>query len=773
MATLLLELALTRLFSVLLFYHFAFMAISVALFGLGVGGVLSYCLGAARSPESFWRRTGAASTVNLVVTALVLAAALRISVAPAVTGRNVLKLAVLYFLSAVPFLLTGVVLSQVIARTVARIHRVYLADLLGAGAGCLLLVPLLDALGGPNTVLAAAVLFGVAGAVWFEVGAAPGRVRLALALAAVLALFILGNGRFRWLDVRYAKGNLLYGELYTRWNSFSRVAVRDKGAGWLEIVIDADASTSISDFSPETATPAERDKLLNVGPGMPYLLRPAAKTLIIGPGGGPDVVRALASGSQDVTGVEINPIIVNDIMRGRFAGQSRLYFRPEVRIRIDEGRHFVRHSPDRYQVIQMTLVDTWASTAAGAFALSENNLYTTEAFLDYLTHLTDDGMLAITRWEFEPPRESLRVVSLGREALTRLGAADPAAHFLVIRERGNQIAGYGAVDTVLIKRRPWTPEEIALGGRAVATPGLEPLYVPGERIPNPFTEFLLATDPAAFARGYRFDITPVPDDRPFFFYTARTADLWSIARGSTEDAKINLGVMMLLILLATSLVATAVILLLPRWVLGARVPREPGVFLHLSYFVAIGLGFIMVEVGLIQKFLLFLGRPVFALTVVVFALLISSGLGSYSSERLIGRDERRLAGTLVAVALLVAALMALLPLIFRAADGWPLFLRCALSCVLLFPAGFLMGMPFPCGLQRLERRHPGAVRWAWSVNSAASVLGSVAAIFFAIQWGLAATVILGGGAYLLALVSLRLTRAPAPELNPVAEVAAR
>ncbi len=773
MATLLLELALTRLFSVLLFYHFAFMAISVALFGLGVGGVLSYCLGAARSPESFWRRTGAASTVNLVVTALVLAAALRISVAPAVTGRNVLKLAVLYFLSAVPFLLTGVVLSQVIARTVARIHRVYLADLLGAGAGCLLLVPLLDALGGPNTVLAAAVLFGVAGAVWFEVGAAPGRVRAALALAALLALFIVGNGRFRWLDVRYAKGNLLYGELYTRWNSFSRVAVRDKGAGWLEIVIDADASTSISDFSPETATPAERDKLLNVGPGMPYLLRPAAKTLIIGPGGGPDVVRALASGSQDVTGVEINPIIVNDIMRGRFAGQSRLYFRPEVRIRIDEGRHFVRHSPDRYQVIQMTLVDTWASTAAGAFALSENNLYTTEAFLDYLTHLTDDGMLAITRWEFEPPRESLRVVSLGREALTRLGAADPAAHFLVIRERGNQIAGYGAVDTVLIKRRPWTPEEIALGGRAVATPGLEPLYVPGERIPNPFTEFLLATDPAAFARGYRFDITPVPDDRPFFFYTARTADLWSIARGSTEDAKINLGVMMLLILLATSLVATAVILLLPRWVLGARVPREPGVFLHLSYFVAIGLGFIMVEVGLIQKFLLFLGRPVFALTVVVFALLISSGLGSYSSERLIGRDERRLARALLAVALLVAALMALLPPVFRAADAWPLFLRCALSCVLLFPAGFLMGMPFPCGLQRLERRHPGAVRWAWSVNSAASVLGSVAAIFFAIQWGLAATVILGGGAYLLALVSLRLTRAPAPELNPVAEVAAR
>ncbi len=724
MATLLLELALTRIFSVVLFYHFAFMAISVALFGLGVGAICSYYWTARRAPLPLWQRLGLLSSLNTVATAVVLLVILRQKVSIEVSASNAWRLALIYFLSAVPFWLAGMVLSQAIAETVERVDRVYFIDLLGAGAGCLALVPLLDLVGGPNTVLAAAALYGVAGGLWFAVEGRGGRLAggawLSGTLAAAVAVFICLNVQGRWVDVRFAKGKRLEYEVFSRWNSFSRVAVKpDDGGGSPAIVIDADAATSIPGVRPEELDSRTRAEFLRNGPGLPYVIRPGARTLIIGPGGGYDVARALASGSKEVTGVEINPIIVNDIMRRRFAERSRnLYQRPEVRIYIEDGRSYVRRSREKYQVIQMTLVDTWASTAAGAFALSENNLYTTEAFRDYLEDLTEDGMLAITRWEFEPPRESLRVVSLGVEALRRAGVAAPWRHFLITRENAQDLTGYGAKDTVILKRTPFTAEEIGRAREGMTAAGMAPVYVPGERIENPFTELLLAPDPLRFAREYRYDITPVPDNRPFFFYTVRWRELWGFITGrKSEDVKINIGVMMLIVLLGASVAATALILLLPPLLPGMRLPREGAAFVHLAYFFAIGVGYIMVEVGLIQKFVLFLGRPTYSLTVVVFSLLVASGLGSYASRRLVGEQERRLAAALGAVMVVVGLLGVAVPPVLEAGVGLPLGAKCAVSVALLFPAGFVMGMPFPSGLKRLERRYPAAVRWAWAMNS--------------------------------------------------------
>jgi len=760
MATLLLELALTRIFSVVLFYHFAFMAISVALFGLGVGAIMSYYL-AARG-EDVWARLGLMSAVNTPLTILVLLWILQQNVSIELSGRTAWKLAGTYFVAALPFFSAGVVLSLAISAGIARVHRVYFFDLAGAGIGCLLLVPLLDRWGGPNTVIAAAALYGVAGAVWYGLaGHRKGAwVSCGLVLAAVGC--ILWNQQTRGIDLRYSKGRALQKELFTGWNSFSRIGViPDDGAGCPAIVIDGDAATSIqcSSFDPD---------LLRNGPGLVYRIRPRAKTLIIGPGGGYDVARALVGGSTSVTGVEINPIIVNDVMRNRFAERSRrLYFRPEVEIHVEDGRTFVRRPGPSYQVIQMTLVDTWASTAAGAFALSENNLYTVEAFGDYLGRLTDDGMVSITRWEFEPPRESLRVVALALEALRRLGAREPWRHFVIGRENERDLLGYGAKDTVIVKRTPFTEQEAARARQALAEAKMPAVYLPGEQIPNPFTDLIRSADPAAFAANYQYDISPVTDNRPFFFYTVRARDLWGfVTLRTSEDVKVNLGVMMLFVSLGASVVATAVILLLPRWLLGAVVPRERGALLHLLYFFAVGVGFIMVEVGLIQKFVLFLGNPTYSLTVVVFSLLLASGLGSYASGRLIGEDDRRLSLALVLVVGVVVGLGALAPVVLDAGVALGVPAKCCLSVVLLFPAGFVMGMPFPCGLKRLERVHPNAVRWAWALNSASSVLGSVAAIFLAIHLGLFQTLVVGASAYLLALGSLATTQKSRPGRSP-------
>lgn len=749
-ATLVAELALTRIFSVVLFYHFAFLAISVAMFGLGAGAMFSYYLTARRPGAPVWAWLGGLSAANAAATAGALVVVLRQPVTLEVNWENALRLALIYLASAVPFMVAGAVISLAVAETVERIDRVYFFDLAGASLGCLALVPLLDQVGGPNAVLSAGVLYAVAAALWHSAGGLRRRTWMSLALAGVAASFVVANVRTKWIDVRLAKGRSLGTEVYSRWNSFSRVGVKpDDGAGNPHILIDADAATSIPNFAPEDLDAEGRRLLLASGPGLPYRIRPGAKTLIIGPGGGFDVARALAGGSRDVTGVEINPIIVNEVMRGRFAAASHnLYLRPEVHIHVEDGRTFVRRSTDRYQVIQMTLVDTWASTAAGAFALSENNLYTTEAFADYLEDLTPDGLLSVTRWEFEPPRETLRVVSLARAALQGLGVAEPRLHVLVCREQAQDLTGYGAKDTVLVKRTPFTAQELDGARDAMAEAGLAAVYLPDERIPNAFTELLETADPERFVGQYRYDISPVSDNRPFFFYTVRTGELWDfVTGGKSEDVKLNLGMMVLFVLLGLSVAATGLLLLLPRAVLRMHLPREPAALAHLGYFFAIGLGFILVEVALIQKFVLFLGQPTYSLTVVVFTLLAASGLGSYASRRLIGEDDRRLGGLLATVAGLVVLLAVGAPRLLEAGVGWPLWWKCLATAALLAPAGFAMGMAFPSGLKRLEKRYPAAVRWAWAMNSAASVLGSVAAVFFAIHLGLAETLLLGGAAY--------------------------
>ncbi|MBM3773861.1 MAG: hypothetical protein FJW37_01715, partial [Acidobacteria bacterium] len=419
LATLLLELSLTRIFSVVFYYHFAFLAISVALFGLGAGGVFSYAL--ASGGKRVFSRLGLASALNAVLAPLSLAVILAQREEPAGFG-----LALIYFTTSLPFVVAGTILSLVIAETLERVHKVYFFDLLGAAGACLLLIPLLNAFGGPNTAIASGVLFAAAGAIWHTAGGGTRGRAASVALGLLLVGAIVANSRYRFLDIRYAKGQKLEHEKFVKWNSFSRIALgAEKRSGAPMIYIDADASTGVAAFDFDHLSEADRRGLLQSGAGLPYWLRPGARTLIIGPGGGWDVARALASGSRDVTGVEINPIIARTIMQERFAGLSRrLYFRPEVRIVVEDGRSFVRRSRERYGVIQATLVDTWAATAAGAFALSENNLYTTEAFAEYLSRLESNGIAAFTRWGLDPPRESLRIVSLAMAALERMGARE-------------------------------------------------------------------------------------------------------------------------------------------------------------------------------------------------------------------------------------------------------------------------------------------------------------------------------------------------------------
>jgi hypothetical protein len=748
LSTLILELSLTRIFSVVFFYHFAFLAISIALFGLGVGGVFSYVIAGWRGNIYF--KLGTLAVINSFVVVLCLVFIL---------SRTVMDkraLVAVFFASALPFFFSGTVVSLAVAEAIQRVDRVYFFDLLGAAGGCLALVPLLNHFGGPNTVLATSVLFAVSAAIWYNLaGTLRGRVA-AVALALGFVALIVYNWKLHPIDIHYAKGMQIRKEQFVQWNSFSRIGLANNPGEWASIVIDADAATGVARFDLDHLTAADKEKLLSEGAGFPYVLRPGAKTLVIGPGGGWDVSRAIGSGSKDDTAVEINPIIANTIMRERFPDLSnRLYFRPEVRLFVEDGRSFVRRSQEKYQVLQATLVDTWASTAAGAFALSENNLYTTDAFRDYLGHLTDDGLMVFTRWGFDPPRESLRLLSLARVALAELGENNLSQHVMVVREDPEKLRGWGARDTVVIFRKPATSADIS---RALAVSGngrhLQRLYVPGEKEENAFAQFLLSPDPDKFLADYQFDVSPVGDDRPFFFYTMQTRDLWKylMFAGDAADSKINHAVPVLFELLGVSVLATLVVLALPPLLLRARLPVEKGLRGFLFYFVCLGAGYIMIQVALIQKFILFLGHPTYALTVIVFSMLVWSGLGSFYSRRLIrGAHRGRLIMTLIGVAATVSLIAFAASPISEFGVGWPLQAKILVTVVLIAPAAFLMGIPFPTGLTWLETRFPQAVRWAWALNAASSVLGSAAAIFLAIHIGLRATVLVGAGLYLCAL----------------------
>jgi spermidine synthase len=756
-AALLLELGLTRLFSVVLFYHFAFLAISIALLGLGAGGVFAHL--AKRRLERAETRALVAQLMTIEAAAIpcLLELVLHVPVSLDLTRGNFLRLTTIYLASAIPFCLTGIAFSVVFARESSHIPRLYGADLSGGAAACLAIVPLLNWLGGPNTILFAALMAGVSAWIWSPRHRA--RNWLAVWLAALVVL-IVANHSGRLIDIVYAKGKRRDAPWveFARWNAISRVEVDDQGGG-KAIVIDADASTYIMNADPNHwQGTAWETNLMSGPPALANVLRPHGKYAIIGPGGGVDILRAVANGSPSVTGIEINPIIANTIMRGRYADYSHhLYERPGVQIEVRDGRSFLRNSKQTYDVVQMTLVDTWASTAAGAFALSENNLYTLEAFEEYFQHLGPDGIIAITRWEFRQPREALRVVSEAMEALHQLGVANPARNFIVVSQ--GKLNEDGRAVVVIAKKTAFTPdEEKQVRKHLTSYPVLDALYLPSVPGNNPFSQLIARNDAYAFARDYAYNVTPVDDNTPFFFFTLKLGELMHPqAWARAIDWKVNLGVAVLGAVLIISVLAVLAFLIVPLAVAGGGVQKIS----PLLYFVAVGLGYILVEIAFIQRFVLFLGHPTYALTVVVFLLLLSSGIGSLTSRKwLLQKSRLWLVLSLIAGTIVLYVLI--LPGILNALVGLPFVAKLLVSAVLLVPLGFLMGMPFPTGLRALagyRAEFPSAeggstVEWAWAMNAASSVLGSVLAMVLAIRFGMNVTLACGAAAYLLAWILL-------------------
>ena len=771
--TLALQVLLTRVLSAVLAYHFSFLAISLALLGVGAGALAVYLRGSwFEGPlEALLARWAAVLTASL---ALVPLALVRLDyssgIGASLSADFVVNLALVCVLAAIPFLAAGVAIALAVRGFARWIGRVYAFDLGGAALGALGVVPLLwivsgtTLLVGLSLVAAAAALLFAAGArreeaaVGREQGAggpggraggrlegrrlAAGRLAAGAAVLAAVATLLAATTDLYELPPHTTAAE---GEqpLSVRWTPLTRVlAYPPPGDARIAPLFYDRIYAPVAVRRPGGPIPDWRQ--LSLGPqSVGYELTGPGTTLVIGGGGGRDIENALSSGQKRVDVIELNRAIRDAVDQDLRRWSGAPYSLPGVSVDIGDGRSRLAARDTQYDVIHIGFTDTLSANSAAGFALTEANLYTLEAYEEYFDHLKPGGILNVTRLHRLVGDEALRATVLALEALKREGVEHPERNVVVLlgHDIFNELFG-----TVLARREPWSAAELARIRQLARERGDGVAFAPGGPYRLEWADLARAPDHESFCRDYRLDVCPPTDERPFFFNMTRLSGLLDKPPAGYFFATDPLRILAVTVVILAVLCALAFGLplrLMPR---GTRPPASSVVF-----FGAIGVGFLLLEIALIQRFVLFLGFPTYALSVVLFALLAFTGIGSLISARL--REPRR--GLIVALAcgsvLIAAAAIGLQPLL-RSLIEWPFEARVALTVVLLAPAGLALGMAMPIGLTRLAGLHPDAVPWAWAVNGIASVLASVLAVAVAITWGFAVVTLLALAFYLVALV---------------------
>ena len=783
LATLMLQVLLTRIFSVTLWYHFAFMAISIAMFGLSAGATWVFLSPRRFSPErtepalascalAFALSTAVCFFVHLKIPYLTGTGTVALTDSGAPAGSfasTVAYLGLTYAVIAVPFVFSGAVVCLALTRFPLQIGRLYAADLTGAGLGCLLVVALLRVADAPVAVIAVAGIAAVAA--WLF---APVRAPRLRAAAAGSALLLLGGSVFlsldgqagAWLRPGFLKGREQVRPLFERWSSYAYIAASGNpdvpwtAAVWgpsavtprtkvrqLALEIDANAGTVMTHFDGDLGAV---DHLTYDVTNLAHHLRSNARVLVVGVGGGRDVLSALRFGQRSVLGVEVNADLLDALNRrfGDFTGH--LDRDPRVRFVNDEARSYIARLEEPVDLIQVSLIDTWAATAAGAFVLTENALYTTEAWKVFLSRLSPNGLISFSRWYLPgEPAETQRLLSLASEALRESGAADPLAHLALVTNLPRSAHVKMGVATLLASPSPLSPSDLA-ALRATADALRFTILLSPEETSDPRLVALARGDVAG-ARS-AFDLSPPTDDRPFFFHTLtiQTALRGGLAGLGDNNAR---AVRVLAALLVISLVMTFLFLILPLALTRERIPGSATPWL--LYFLAIGFGFMCIEISQMQRLIVFLGHPVYGLTVLLFALLLSSGIGSALTPRIdSAAAARRQIWRLGALVAVLVAFGVVTPGVVESFRSEPTPLRIALAIAILAPIGLLLGMAFPLGLGAASLRHARLTPWFWGLNGAASVCASVVALAIAISEGISAALWTGVASYAAAAIAL-------------------
>ncbi len=741
MAVVLLELVLTRLFSVSTGYHFAFMIVSITMLGMTIGAIYTF-IKVPREQDKVLKALTVSASLFAVSVPLAFALQLLYNRSMETVGPFG-WIGATFITFSLPFVFAGICLSLCLSRF-QSVGRLYAYDLLGAACSCPLLVFGLTVASGPAVMMACGVIASLSSVLFAKrSGTISVKTALLPGLATILCIAVLVSPLPDFRSVTDGKIE------YVRWTPLGRVVVTEESASvftWGKhkegaakvpqkgLFIDSGAMTVITKFSddPNQMAPLRED-LTAVGND----LRPNNSLFVIGAGGGRDIISGLLFGQKTIDAAEVNPAIV-EMIKGKYADfVGRLHEKPGVNIVNDEARVWLAKSGKKYGLIQCSLVDTWAASSSGAFMLTENVLYTKEAFKVFLDHLEPKGVLSVIRWGDEKrPEEILKLAGLARSALQASGIENAKERIMLIGAPSTFEGNW--MGLMMMSPDPFTAEDISRIEQICKERDYKILWLPNGNGKEPFTTYMNST---SIATG---DLPN--DDRPFFFTSAG------------HDQNINEGVAILIFTFMLAFILVVVTILLPLWLrIGKKMAKQQLFFQSAIYFTALGMGFMLVEVGLIQRLTIFLGSPTYGLTVVLFALLLSSGAGSYFMQSKVdsgGNPEKlaRMALLLTGVLTFATCFATLYFTPVMPAAG--LIERVVLSLLAVAVPGFFMGWCFPLGMTLFAKEDVELGAWFWGVNGATSVLGSIVAAIISIQVGITYTLVAGAAVYMLTVMVL-------------------
>lgn len=752
----------------------------MAMFGLTAGAICVY-LYPQRFPEPKTKQ-------HMTLSALLFAISIVLSFMtqlclPFVGSRSIMGLylaGLLYSVAALPFCFSGICLSLAFTRHAERVGLLYAADLAGAALGCVVLVVSLSFADGPSTIFITASIAALGAFVLSQDTTSTLLKRWSLIACLLLGAFALINAfcahnQKPLITFLWSNGTREVTPLYEKWNSFSRITVKQDSDeltdphGWglsptfkpkerlrqLWLNLDSTFQTPVTEY---TGDLKKLDFLKYDLCNFVYYLRKAANTLVIGVGGGRDVLSALCCGASAITAVDINPDIIATV-NGRFGELTGHLDRdPKIRFIAEDARTYTLSAKDLFDVIQISVIDTGVLSTNGALTLTENSLYTVEAWVDFIKHLKPDGILSCVRWySSKEPGEAERLVSTARAALLHLGVRDPREHIVVVRTNSHDEQKQGNWDTavILVSKEPFSKSDLTTISDTAGQLKFVVSLSPDSAETKAFSSVADGTADGGRALGTLANLDPVTDDSPFFFYMLRPLDIVLHPGLKSETLSWYVKAEFIVVQLLIAVVGLTILCLLaPLWTSASRAGlKESSPFL--LYFTAIGFGYILIEISQMQRLTVFLGHPTYSLTVVLFTMLLASSIGSYLTNR-ISKEKLERETQIRLVWLLVAMLIY--------GMGTPMFLdsfraaaavyRIIVASAILFPLGLFMGMAFPLGLKLADREFRNLTPWFWGLNGAASVCATVLSVVIAISSGITTTFAAGAGCYLLALLAL-------------------
>jgi hypothetical protein len=736
---LVLEVSITRIFSAAIWYHFAFVAVSVALLGLGASGlVVQHRVTKMRGKwaENLTIFSAWGITIFIPLTLFVMH----------VLASQIIFLPLFMTLFSVPFFFIGIIISAAFSAFGSVAGRLYAADLVGASAGAFLVVLFLMLTGGEGANLIVGLISAISATIFSLIAKNTRKLIVSFIFVGFAISLLLVNYATQTFAIptdptahkdlpMYLRDHPGSKIVKTQWNSFSRIDVVEGGEGSeglvAKVFIDGGAGTNVISWDGNIESRQELSTWMQY---LPFKMMQDPKVLVIGSGGGRDVVAALVSGSKDVTSVEINPIIYDTVKSyGERAGN--VYSHQYVSSHVDEGRSFITRSSDKYDIIYVPFVDTWASVSSGGLSVSENFLYTVQGFQQYYDHLTDRGKIVTVRWLIDAPR----FVTTYAKLLEQNGVPQDQLYRHLIMVTSDSYTQDPSVTMVIFSKVPFTDQEIKFFSESFSQYGYKPILVPGQIMGEPYPALLNGKiDLEQFYDLFKTKVFPVTDDNPYFLSFEKPLPY---AVEALLYASIGIVIIFLLIPFAWMRRAAMII---PE-------KSELRIATVIPYFAALGLGFILIELALFQKLILLLGNPTMTFAILLFTLLLSSGSGSLLSSRIARNNMKNLVFVIAGVAGLGILYVIFLPPIVYSTIAEPFEVKAAISAAVLAPIGFLMGMPFPTGVRLLKAHLPEYVPWMWAINGAFSVLGAVLAIALGIMYGSSYALILGISIYLIAL----------------------